>query len=49
MNPATIAEYLTDLGVRYKYASIQDFHSCKEPSILLGSLYLVGEYIKEFR
>ena len=49
MEPTIIAEYLTDLGVEYKYASIEDFHSCKEPSILLGSLYLAGEYIKEFR
>ena len=49
MDPVTIAEYLTDLGADYRYASIKDFHSCKEPSILLGSLYLVGEYIKEFR
>ena len=49
INPEAIAEYLTEIGVKYKYASLDDFHSYNEPSILLGSLYLVGEYIKEFR
>ena len=49
MNPEIIAEYLTELGVKYKYASLEDFHSYNEPCILLGSLYLVGEYKKEYQ
>ena len=49
LEPSIIAQYLTNLGIKFKYASLDDFHSYNEPSILLGSLYLVGEYIKEFR
>ena len=49
MNPEIIADYLTELGVKYKYASLEDFHSYNEPCILLGSLYLVGEYKKEYQ
>ena len=49
MNPEIIAEYLTGLGVKYKHASLEDFHLYNEPCILLGSLYLVGEYKKEYQ
>ena len=49
LEPSIIAQYLTNLGMKFKYASLDDFHSYNDPSILLGSLYLVGEYIKEFR
>ena len=44
MDPSIIAEYLTELGVEYKIATLDHFHYYSGPSILIGSLYLVGEY-----
>ena len=35
-------------GLTYKVATISDFYSSKNPSILTGSLYLVGKYKKEY-
>ena len=35
-------------GLTYKVASIDDFYTSKNPSILTGSLYLVGKYKKEY-
>ena len=46
MDPEIIARYLKELGREIKYMSIEDFESYNNPSILLGSLYLVGEYKK---
>ena len=40
-------EYLLDKnGKSYKIASLEQFKKNKNPSILLGSLYLIGEYKK---
>ena len=40
-------EYLLDkYGKNYKIASLEQFKKNKNPSILLGSLYLIGEYKK---
>ena len=33
-------------GKNYKIASLEQFKKNKNPSILLGSLYLIGEYKK---
>ena len=39
--------YLLDKhGKNYKIASLEQFKKNKNPSILLGSLYLIGEYKK---
>ena len=39
--------YLLDkYGKNYKIASLEQFKKNKNPSILLGSLYLIGEYKK---
>ena len=35
-------------GLTYKVATIGDFYTSKNPSILTGSLYLVGKYKKEY-
>ena len=35
-------------GFTYKIANIGDFYTSKNPSILTGSLYLVGKYKKEY-
>ena len=40
-------EYMLDKnGKSYKIASLEQFKKNKNPSILLGSLYLIGEYKK---
>lgn len=33
----------------FQKSTLKEFHLSKKPSILLGSLYLVGEYIKEYK
>ena len=39
--------YLLDKhGKNYKISSLEQFNRNKNPSILLGSLYLIGEYKK---
>ena len=40
--------YFNANGLTYKVASIGDFYTSKNPSILTGSLYLVGKYKKEY-
>ncbi len=49
MDPEIIARYLKELGREIKYMSIEDFESYNGTSILLGSLYLVGEYKKHIK
>ena len=41
-----IGYYLNKHGKNYKIASLEQFKKNKNPSILLGSLYLIGEYKK---
>ena len=40
--------YFNENGLTYKEATIGDFYTSKNPSILTGSLYLVGKYKKEY-
>ena len=40
--------YFNENGLTYKVVSIGDFYTSKNPSILTGSLYLVGKYKKEY-
>ena len=49
MKTEEIKDYLNEIEIEVNYVSLKDFHSSKKPSILLGSLYLVGEYKKEFQ
>lgn len=44
---AKIAEYLDKIQQKYEIVSINKFKENKNPSILLGSLYLVGEFKKD--
>ena len=41
-------EYLESNQISFQVASIDDFNASKNPSILTGSLYLVGKYKKEY-
>ena len=38
--------YLKSENIDYKIVELSTFSSNKNPSILLGSLYLIGEYKK---
>ena len=49
MKTKQIKDYLNKIDIEVDYGSLEDFHLSKKPSILLGSLYLVGEYKKEFQ
>ena len=40
--------YFNANGLTYKVATVDDFYTSKNPSILTGSLYLVGKYKKEY-
>ena len=40
--------YFNEDGLTYKVANVDDFYTSKNPSILTGSLYLVGKYKKEY-
>ncbi len=42
-------EYHNSEGKQFAKGTLNEFHSTNKPSILLGSLYLVGEYIKEYK
>ena len=44
---AKIAEYLDEIKQKYQIVAINKFIENKNPSILLGSLYLIGEFKKE--
>ena len=45
-NPNNFIDYLKDENIDYKIVDLEVFSSNKNPSILLGSLYLIGEYKK---
>jgi len=45
-NPDRFTDYLESEDVDFKVVNLRDFSSNKNPSILLGSLYLIGEYKK---
>ena len=45
-NPNNFKDYLEGENIDYKIVSLEAFSSNKNPSILLGSLYLIGEYKK---
>ena len=40
--------YFNENGLTYKVANVDDFYTSKNPSILTGSLYLVGKYKEEY-
>ena len=45
-NPDKFIDYLNSENIDYKIAELKTFSANKNPSILLGSLYLIGEYKK---
>jgi dihydrofolate synthase/folylpolyglutamate synthase len=45
-NPAEYLDYFQKLNIKHQVVSLDAFSSNKKPSILLGSLYLIGEYKK---
>ena len=45
-NPNNFINYLKDGDIDYRIVNLEAFSSNKNPSILLGSLYLIGEYKK---
>ena len=45
-NPVKFIDYLESENIDYKIVELSTFSSNKNPSILLGSLYLIGEYKK---
>ena len=45
-NPRKFIDYLKSENIDYKIVELSTFSSNKNPSILLGSLYLIGEYKK---
>ena len=45
-NPGKFIDYLESENIDYKIVELSTFSSNKNPSILLGSLYLIGEYKK---
>ena len=45
-NPDKFIDYLKSENIDYKIVELKTFSTNKNPSILLGSLYLIGEYKK---
>ena len=45
-NPDQFIDYLKSENIDYKIVELKTFSANKNPSILLGSLYLIGEYKK---
>ena len=45
----SLKQLFTSKNKEFQKSSLKEFHFSKKPSILLGSLYLVGEYIKEYK
>ena len=45
-NPDKFIDFLKSENIDYKIVELSTFSSNKNPSILLGSLYLIGEYKK---
>ena len=44
-----LTDFLNEKQVNYEISSIKEFAASKKHSILLGSLYLIGEYKKEYK
>ena len=49
LNLEVVESYLESVGKKSTKSSLSKFHLSNKASILLGSLYLVGEYIKEYK
>ena len=49
LNLEAIESYLDSEGKKSIKSSLSKFHLSNKASILIGSLYLVGEYIKEYK
>ena len=49
LKSTTLENYFISNNQDFTKGTLKEFHLTKQPSILLGSLYLVGEYIKEYR
>jgi len=44
-----LTSYLEERNINFDLSTIKKFHLSKEHCILIGSLYLIGEYKKEFK
>ena len=49
LNSKNLISYLEDRDIDFQLSTIKKFHLSKEHCILIGSLYLIGEYKKEFK
>ncbi len=49
LNSKNLISYLEERDIDFKLSTIKKFHLSKEHCILIGSLYLIGEYKKEFK
>ncbi len=49
MSSKNLTSYLEERKINYELSTIEKFHLSKEHCILIGSLYLIGEYKKEFK
>ena len=48
-NTEALKQLFISNNKEFQKSTLKEFHFSKKPSILLGSLYLVGEYIKEYK
>ena len=49
MSSKYLQSYLEERNINFQLSPIGKFHLSKQHSILIGSLYLIGEYKKEFK
>ena len=49
LESVTLEKHFISNNQDFSKSTLKEFHFAKKPSILLGSLYLVGEYIKEYK
>lgn len=49
LKSTTLENYFISNNQDFTKGTLKEFHLTKQPSILLGSLYLIGEYIKEYK
>ncbi len=49
MSSKYLISYLEERDIDFQLSTIEKFHLSKEHCILIGSLYLIGEYKKEFK
>ena len=49
MSSKNLTSYLEERSINFKLSTKEKFHLSKEHCILIGSLYLIGEYKKEFK